>query len=59
MTRTLLGLLLLVADIWAILQVVKSNATQLIKLVWIFVILFLPLVGLIVWYLVGPGNKKI
>lgn len=58
MTRTLLGLLLLVVDIWAIIQIVKSKADSLIKLVWILVIIFLPLIGFIIWYLIGPGNKK-
>jgi hypothetical protein len=57
MTRSLIGLAILVADIWAILQVFKSNATSAVKLLWTLLILFFPVVGLIIWYFAGPGKK--
>lgn len=50
----LLGLIILIADIWAIVQVVKSNSDTLLKIVWIVVIVLLPVVGLIAWLLFGP-----
>lgn len=50
----LLGLIILILDIWAILQVVKSGADTVIKLVWIVVIIVLPVIGLIAWLLFGP-----
>jgi hypothetical protein len=50
----LIGLIILIVDIWAILKVVQSGATTLAKAIWIAVIFFLPLVGLIVWFLFGP-----
>jgi hypothetical protein len=54
MASTIIGLLILVADIWAILNVIGSGATTGKKVLWIVIILIFPLVGLIVWYLAGP-----
>lgn len=48
------GLIILVLDIWAIIKIVQSGASTLSKALWIVVILALPLVGLILWYLLGP-----
>lgn len=50
----LIGLVILVADIYAIIQVLTSPATTAAKIVWTLVILFLPVLGLIAWYFAGP-----
>ncbi|GAB3269735.1 PLDc N-terminal domain-containing protein [Parahaliea aestuarii] len=50
----ILGLLILIADIWAIVNVLQSGADTLKKVLWIVVILVLPVVGLILWFLFGP-----
>lgn len=50
----LLGLVILVLDIWAIIQIVKSGARTSVMVLWIVVILFLPVIGLILWFLLGP-----
>ena len=50
----LLGLVLLVADVWAIVKTVQSGASTGAKVVWIVLILILPLLGLIIWLLAGP-----
>ncbi len=50
----LFGLLILIADIYAIVKTVQSNAETLTKVLWIVVILFLPILGLILWYFFGP-----
>jgi hypothetical protein len=54
MASTIIGLLILVADIWAILNVIASGATTGKKVLWIVIILIFPVVGLIVWYFAGP-----
>ncbi len=54
----LMGLLVLIADLYAIIQVLGSNATTGTKLLWILLILFLPVIGFILWLLMGPGNKR-
>ena len=50
----LFGLLVLVLDVWAILRVVGTNATTGTKVLWVVVILVLPVLGPILWYLFGP-----
>jgi len=50
----LFGLLVLVLDVWAILRVVGTNATTGMKVLWVVVILVLPVLGPILWYLFGP-----
>ena len=54
----ILGLLILAGDIWAIINVIQSSASNGKKLVWILVVLLLPLLGLILWFLLGPRDRK-
>ncbi|PAV47901.1 hypothetical protein CK486_09245 [Pseudomonas sp. HAR-UPW-AIA-41] len=51
-----LGFIALV--LWAILEVVNSPAEVGFKVLWILLLLFLPLIGLIIWALVGPRRVK-
>jgi len=53
----ILGLLILAGDIWAILNVFQSGASNGTKVVWTLVILVLPVVGLALWYFLGPRGK--
>lgn len=50
----LLGLIILVLDVWAIVKVVQSGSGTGSKVLWIVLILLLPLLGLILWALLGP-----
>lgn len=50
----LLGLIWLIIIIWAILKVAKSGAGTMAKVLWILILLFFPVVGLIIWFLLGP-----
>lgn len=54
----ILGVLLLVADIYAILQIAQSSETNEKKALWIVLVLILPLAGVIIWYFLGPGGRK-
>ncbi len=49
----LIGLVIFVLDIVAILDCVKSNKSSGHKVLWIILILVLPVVGLVAYYLVG------
>ncbi len=56
----LLSLVILVLDIWAIINVLKSSAETTMKVVWVLLIVFLPVLGLIIWALAGPrGNVRL
>ncbi|MDA7087928.1 PLD nuclease N-terminal domain-containing protein [Pseudomonas sp. SA3-5] len=55
----LVGLVILVLSIWAIINIVKSNTEVGKKVLWVLLILFLPVIGLIIWALMGPrGNVR-
>lgn len=54
MERGLFGILVLVADVYAILQIAQSSATTGKKTLWIALVILLPLLGFILWYLFGP-----
>jgi phospholipase D-like protein len=54
----LLGLLILVGDVWAIINIVQSSATNGKKLLWALLVLLLPLLGLILWFFLGPRGGK-
>jgi hypothetical protein len=51
----LIGLLILIADVWAMVRIFQSTASTGAKVVWIVMILLLPVLGLILWLLFGPG----
>ncbi|MDY6829362.1 MAG: PLDc N-terminal domain-containing protein [Pseudomonadota bacterium] len=48
------GFVLLVLDIWAIVKTLQSDATTAKKVLWIVLVLMLPLLGLVLWFLLGP-----
>ncbi len=50
----LFGLIWLIIVVWAIVKVAKSAAGPVVKLLWILILLFFPLIGLIAWLLLGP-----
>ena len=52
------GLLVLAADVWAIINVAQSAVSNEKKLIWIIAIILLPLLGVILWYFLGPRGSK-
>lgn len=57
--KGLAGLIILALMIWAILDIVKSKADVGMKVLWILLIVLLPVIGLIIWALLGPrGNLR-
>jgi hypothetical protein len=57
--NSLVGLIVLALDIWAILNVLKSDTETGMKIIWVLVIIVLPVLGLIIWAIAGPrGNMR-
>jgi hypothetical protein len=52
------GLILLILDVWAIVSVFSSNIETGKKVMWIVLVLVLPAVGFIAWFLFGPRVTK-
>lgn len=51
------SLIILIADIYVIVMILQSSAKSIEKLICSLVVFFLPVIGLIIWYLAGPGKK--
>ncbi len=54
---SLFGVLILIAAIWAILNIIQSDATTGSKVLWIALVVVLPLLGLIIWFFAGPREQ--
>lgn len=50
----ILGLVILILDIWAIVKIFQSSASTGAKVLWTLLIILLPILGLIIWFLLGP-----
>lgn len=52
----LLGLIVLALDIYAIIKIVGSSASTVAKVIWVLIVLLLPVIGLIGWFVAGPKS---
>ncbi len=50
------GLLILAGDIWAIINIFQSGASKEKKLLWTLAVILLPVLGLILWFFLGPRD---
>ena len=55
-TMSLVGTVILLLDIFAIVSVLLGNSEVMRKLLWIAVILLLPLVGMVLYFLIGRSG---
>ncbi|GAB5534538.1 MAG: PLDc N-terminal domain-containing protein [Rubricoccaceae bacterium] len=54
----LIGLLIVIADVYAIIQIINSRESTGSKVLWGAFVFFAPVVGLVCWYLFGPKAAK-
>lgn len=52
------GIIHLALVVYAALQIFNSSADTVKKIIWVVVVAVFPLVGLIVWFFIGPGTPK-
>ena len=55
----IVGPITLLLVIWAIVGILQSGAEPVTKLIWVLIVLALPLVGFVLWFLIGPGSKSL
>jgi len=55
----LLGLIILVLDVWAIINIIGAPASPGAKLLWVLLILLLPLIGVLLWFFLGPRSRAV
>ena len=53
------GILTALLVIWALIGILQSAAPPIEKLIWVLVVLALPIIGFLIWYVIGPGSKAI
>tara|TARA_R110000787_G_scaffold80147_5_gene174616 strand:- start:324 stop:509 length:186 start_codon:yes stop_codon:yes gene_type:complete len=59
MLSGILGLIVLILDIWAIVKIIQSGAETGAKVLWILLILVLPVIGFVIWYFAGPRGGPV
>jgi hypothetical protein len=52
----LIALLILVVDVVAIIDILKGNKDTEKKILWIIAVVFLPVLGPILYYFIGKGK---
>jgi len=55
----IIGLIILILDIIAIVSVLMGGGSVVRKLLWILIILLLPLIGMILYFLIGRNSKDL
>ncbi len=56
--KSIIALLHIVLAVWAIINILSSSASNGAKILWTLFVLFFPVIGLIVWFLIGPKSGK-
>ena len=52
------ALIVLIADVWAIVSVFQSSADTGRKVIWTVLVILMPVLGFILWYFLGPKTGK-
>jgi succinate dehydrogenase/fumarate reductase cytochrome b subunit len=52
------GLLVLIADVWAIVNIVQSGADTGKKVLWVVLVVVLPVLGFVLWWFLGPRTGR-
>jgi len=56
--RGLFGLVVLIADVYAILNIFQSPASTDRKVLWTVIVIILPVLGFIGWFFFGPRTNR-
>ena len=52
------GIIVLIADVWALINILQSGADTAKKVIWTVVVILLPVLGFILWYFLGPKTGR-
>ena len=55
----LVWLIVTVLDVIAIVSILKSSADSGTKILWALLVIFLPVLGMILYFLMGPGRRSV
>jgi hypothetical protein len=51
-------IIVLVADVWAIVNIFQSGASTANKVLWTVLVILLPILGFILWFFLGPRTGR-
>jgi hypothetical protein len=52
------GLIVLIADVWAIVNILQSGGSTADKVLWTVIVILLPILGFILWFFLGPRTRR-
>jgi succinate dehydrogenase/fumarate reductase cytochrome b subunit len=52
------GFIVLIADVWAIVNILQSGASTADKVLWTVIVILLPVLGFILWFFLGPRTNR-
>ena len=55
----LVWLVVTVLDVIAIVSILKSSADSGTKLLWCVLVILLPVIGMILYFVMGPGRRSV
>jgi hypothetical protein len=58
MQYSLGSLIVLIADVWAIVNIFQSTGDTGKKVLWTVVVIILPVLGFILWFFLGPKTGR-
>ncbi len=58
-TGSIIGIALLIIDLWAITKIFHSNEGIAVRVLWIITVALIPFFGFTFWYFIGPRKEKI
>jgi hypothetical protein len=53
------GEIILILDVWALVNILQSGGDTGNKVLWVVLVVLLPVVGFILWLLLGPKTRKL
>lgn len=54
----IVGIIILIANVYAIYNIITSGASTGAKVIWTLVVLILPVLGFIAWLIAGPKSAS-
>jgi hypothetical protein len=57
-TYGLWSIIVLIADVWAIVNIFQSSASTGTKVLWTVIVFLLPVLGFILWFFLGPRTGR-
>ena len=52
------SLIVLIADVWAIVNISQSGVDNTKRVIWIVIVIVLPVLGFLIWLLAGPRARS-